>query len=120
MVSFISKGNLDFLSKKQKVELSKNLKAFRTVMPHQLAVWLGIEYSKALAILSVLEAQGLCEMKLLIYHNCEPEVPVGAIPYGKGFPNLPWTCPNCEESVDNYDELSFDLMAEFKQQIEFV
>lgn len=120
MVSFILKGNLDFLTKKQKVELSEHLKVSTTAMPHQLAVRLGIEHSKALAILSVLEAQGLCEMKLLIYHNCEPEFPVGAIPYGEGFPNLPWTCPNCEESVDDYDELSFDLMAEFKQQIELV
>ncbi len=120
MTSFMLKGSLDFLSEKHKAELSKQLKAWTTVMPHQLAVWLGIEYSEALAVLSVLEAQGLCEMKLLIYHNCEPEVPVGAIPYGKGFPNLPWTCPNCDKSIDNYDELSFDLMAEFKQPIEFV
>lgn len=120
MTSFILKRSLEFLSDKHKAELSKRLKEWTTVMPHQLAVWLGIEYSEALAVLSVLEAEGLCEMKLLIYHECEPEVPVGAITYGKGFPNLPWTCPNCEESVDNYDELSFDLIAEFKQQIEFV
>ena len=119
MTSLILKGNLNLLSEKHKAELSKHLKAWTTVMPHQLAVWLGIEYSEALAVLSVLEAQELCEMKLLIYHNCEPEVPVGAIRFGKGFPNLPWTCPNCHKSVDNNDELSFDLMAEFKQQIEF-
>ncbi|NJR19829.1 MAG: hypothetical protein HC785_32010 [Calothrix sp. CSU_2_0] len=120
MTSSVLKGSLDFLSEKHKAELSNYLKAWTTVMPHQLAVWLGIEYSEAIAVLSVLEAQGLCEMKLLIYHNCEPEVPVGAIPFGKGFPDLPWICPNCQQNIDNYDELSFDSMAIFKQQIEFV
>jgi len=89
-------------------------------MPHQLAVQLGIDYSTALAILADLEAKGVCEMKLLIYHNCAPEVPMGAVPYGTGWPSLPWTCPNCESIVESYDELSFDLMAISKQSIEFV
>jgi len=121
MVSLIHKERLGFLSDNHKAELSKHfMTASTNVMPHQLAVLLGIEYSDAIAILAVLEAEGLCEMKLLIYHNCEPNVPVGAIPYGKGFPDLPWTCPNCDMVLENYDELSFDLMAISKQPIEFV
>lgn len=120
MTSFIHKGHLDFLSDNQKAELSKYfMTASTNVMPHQLAVQLGIEYSHALAVLADLEAQGVCEMKLLIYHNCEPDVPAGAIPYGTGFPDLPWTCPHCKSIVENYDELSFDLMAISKQPIEF-
>lgn len=121
MASFISKGHLDFLCDRQKDELRKYFtQASTTAMPHQLAVQLGIEYSKALAILTVLEADGLCELKLLIYHNCEPDVPAGAIPFGIGFPNLPWACPLCESSVEDKDELSFDIMAQFTQKIDLV
>ncbi|MGJ5675104.1 MAG: hypothetical protein ACR9NN_16070 [Nostochopsis sp.] len=121
MASLIYKERLGFLSDHHKAELSKHfMTASTSVMPHQLAVLLGIEYSDAIAILAVLEAEGLCEMKLLIYHNCEPDVPVDAIPYGIGFPDLPWICPHCESIVESYDELSFDLMAISKQAIEFV
>lgn len=119
MASFITKGRLDLLSDRQKAELSKHIQALSTAMPHQLAVLLGIEYSEALAILTLLEAEGLCELKLLIYHNCEPDVPTGAIPFGQGFPDLPWVCPLCESSVENYNDLSFDIMAQFNQEIEF-
>ncbi|WP_414530564.1 hypothetical protein [Nodularia chucula] len=120
MTSFIHKGHLDFLSENQKAELNEHFMSASTTMPHQLAVRLGIEYSEALAILADLEAKGLCEMKLLIYHNCDPDVSVDAIPYGIGFPDLPYTCPHCESIVENYDELSFDLMAISKQPIEFI
>jgi len=49
---------------------------------------------------------------LLIYHSCDQSVPAGAIPYGTGFPKLPWYCPLCKKSVDNYAELSFDITVE--------
>ncbi|MBD2356653.1 hypothetical protein H6G41_18815 [Tolypothrix sp. FACHB-123] len=121
MASFIQKGHLEFLSENQKAKLSKHfMTASITLMPHELAVLLGIEYPHALAVLAELEAEGVCEMKLLIYHNCEPEVPAGAIPFGIGFPDLPWICPHCEQSVENEDELSFDFIAYFNQAIEFV
>jgi len=121
MASLIYKERLGFLSDHHKPELSRHfMTASTNAMPHQLAVLLGIEYSDAIAILAVLEAEGLCEMKLLVYHNCEPDVPAGAIPYGIGFPDLPWTCPHCGSVVENYNELSFDLMAISKQPIEFV
>jgi len=115
------KSHLELLSDNQKVQLSNHFTATSmTVMPHQLAVELGIEYYQALAILAGLEAEKICEMSLLIYHNCELEIPVSAIPYGIGFPQLPWTCPHCESIVESYDELSFDLMAKPKQPIKFV
>lgn len=121
MPRFICKGRLDFLSSEQKAELSSHFRKQGTrAMPHQLAVLLGLKYSDALAILTVLETEGLCENKLLIYHKCDPEVPAGAIPYGKSFPNLPWVCPLCEKIVEDYNELSFDVMAQSTHQIEFV
>lgn len=121
MPSFICKGRLDFLSGEQRAELSSHFKRPATsAMPHQLAVLLGLQYSDALAILAILEADGLCNNQLLIYHICEPEVAAGAIPFGEGFPNLPWICPLCEESVDDYSELSFDVMAQSTDPIEFI
>lgn len=121
MANVICQKRLNFLSDEQKAELSKHFyQPDTTAMPHQLAVRLGIEYSDALTILAILDADGLCKNKLLIYHNCEPEVAAGAIPYGQGFPDLPWFCPLCEEEVENYDELSFDVMAECAEAIEFI
>jgi hypothetical protein len=121
MVSLICKGRLDFLSGEQRAELSRHFqKPSKTAMPHQLAVRLGLEYFEALAVIAVLEAEGLCENQLLIYHNCDPDVPAGAIPYGQGFPNLPWVCPFCEKSVEDYNELSFDIMAKSMHSIEFL
>jgi hypothetical protein len=119
--SFDLKKKLDFLSGNQKAELSRHFgKPGETAMPHQLAVRLGINLSDALAIISILEAQGLSNNKLLIYHVCEPDVPADAIPYGIGFPNLPWQCPHCGEIVENYNELGFDVMAITREPIKFI
>jgi len=121
MTKFISKSHLDFLSDNQRTELAKQfITVSKNLMPHQLATKLGIEYSKALAVLTVLEKEEFCQMKLLIYHNCEPDVASGTIPFGQGFPNIPWVCPLCEKSVYDYKELSFDFMAFHIQQIEFI
>lgn len=120
MPRFLCQGRLDFLSSRQKAELNRHFKEpAETAMPHQLAIRLGIEYSDALAILAVLEVEGLCEIKLLVYHICA-ETPVEAIPYGKGFPNLPWVCPHCEEVVEDFKNLSFDVLAKATEAIEFV
>jgi len=121
MSSLNCKGRLDFLSSKQRVELNKHFsQPFAKAMPHQLAILLGLNYPEALAILTILEVEGLCNNKLLIYHKCEPDVPAGAIPFGKGFPNLPWVCPLCEKIVEENSELSFDIMAQSVAPIEFV
>lgn len=121
MPRLMDQRRLDFLSEEQKGRLNRLFSRPNVqIMPHDLAGRLGITRPDALAVLAILEADGLCTMKLLIYHKCEPDVAAGAIPYGQGFPNLPWTCPLCEEEVDNYDDLLFDLMAETNQTIEFI
>jgi hypothetical protein len=120
MASINCKGQLDFLSDENKKQLTRHLGQIgQNVMPHQLAVLLGITYSQALAILVILDAEKISKNKLLIYHICEPDVPAGAIPYGKGFPNLPWSCPQCEEKVNNFDDLSFDIMAQLLKPVVF-
>jgi len=90
------------------------------IMPHVIAIKLGISRAESLAIIAVLEAEELVESKLLIYHECELGVPAGAIPFGKGFPQLPWTCGLCERSVDTYDELRFDVQARTLVAVEMV
>ena len=120
MPSVICQYHLDSLSDRQKIELSRQFnESGKNAMPHQIAVRLGITYSEALNILVKLEANRLCEMKLLIYHQCEPDIPISTMPYGQGFPQLPWLCPNCGEEVEDYKELSFDFMAIAFQPIQF-
>lgn len=117
--SFDCKKQLNFLSDRQKAELSQHFnQPGETAMPHQLAVKLGISLSDALAIIAILESHGLSKNKLLIYHQCEPEVPADAIPYGEGFPELPWKCPLCCEVVDSYKELNFDIIAIAEEKID--
>lgn len=120
MSSVKCQKQLKFLSNEQKAELNKKFSERTTAMPHELAVRLGITYAEALTIIALLEADGLCQNQLLIYHNCDPDVLLDAIPYGIGFPNLPWTCPECKEEVESYDELSFDIMAIASEAIEFI
>ena len=120
MPSVICQYHLDSLSDIQKVELSRQFnESGKDAMPHQIAVRLGITYSEALTILVKLEGDGLCEMKLLIYHRCEPDIPIAAMPYGQGFPQLPWLCPNCDEEVEDNKELLFDFIAIAFQPIQF-
>lgn len=121
MLEFNCERKLDFLSRRQKLKLSKFFKEpEKNAMPHQLAVLLGIRYSHALLILTILEANGFIKNHLVIYHICDPEIPAGAIPYGTGFPKLPWSCSLCERVVESYDELTFDLMGKTFEPVEFI
>jgi hypothetical protein len=114
------KEKLGFLSIDYKDQLNSYFsEPGRKFMPHQLAVMLGLRYSDAISILNVLGTNKLSENQLLIYHICDPEIPAGAIPYGDGFPSLPWHCPLCEKDVENPDELSYDLLAKVLQAVTF-
>ena len=78
-------------------------------MPHSIAVEFGLTRPTSLALITVLHIGRSCTAQLLLYHACEPSLPVGAVPFGEGFPPLPWRCPLCEEFVLTYEELQFDL-----------
>jgi hypothetical protein len=120
MASFVCKEQLNFLSSEQRKQLTRHFRnSPETAMPHQIAVLLGITYSKALIILTALETEGFSKNKLLIYHICTEEF-VDAIPFGIGFPNLPYVCPNCEKVIESYKELSFDSIALTTEPIEFI
>lgn len=103
---------LTFLTPQMKSRLSAILSELdEKLMPHSVAILLGIEYSEALLLLAVLGREGVCSNRLLVYHNCEPAVPAGSIPFGRGYPKMPWRCRHCEQEVEDLDELSFDLEA---------
>jgi len=120
MTQFICKDCLTFLNSEQKSKLNLKFRSpDRQVMPHDLAVSLGIKLSQANAIIVVLNSSGLCNSRLLIYHNCS-EPHVGSIPFGVGFPTLPWECPECGAHLENYNEMSFGIILLTKENIEFI
>jgi len=88
-------------------------------MPHELAVFLGVKLSQADAILIALDSAGLCNMRLLIFHTCS-EIHIGSIDFGIGFPPLPWECPECGQTIKDYNDMSFDVMALVLEPVEFV
>ena len=85
----------------------------------ELAIKLGIEYPKVIAILAVLSAEGLCHNWLLIYHVCS-ETFVDRRPLSAGMIVLPYVCLHCEETIYTYDELRFDFLAEIESPVEFI
>lgn len=108
---FRCRGRLDFLAKEKKARLNQFFDRQRlNTMPHELAGFVGLAREEALAVLVSMEAARLCVMKLLIYH-CEKR-PIAALPYGIGFPDVPWVCPTCDLTVEGLEDLSFDLMAQ--------
>lgn len=118
MTKHVDKQRLSFLSEVQLDQLEQHfIEPQTTAMPHQIAVKLGILYPQALSVLAVLESIGVTDNFLLIYHNCS-EAPVGSIPYGTGFPHVPWQCPECENTVDSLNELSFGVLAKSNDSIE--
>ena len=113
-------GILAFLSKEQRRQLSEKFAvSFARVMPHEISGPLGIKYSDAVAVLTVLQTKHLCQNFLLIYHICEPDLVIEHYPFENGFPELPWECTNCQKTVESIEEISFGIMALTSDSIEF-
>jgi hypothetical protein len=89
------------------------------VMPHVLAIDLGLTAAHGLAVIDILHSDGVAEVVLVVYHNCEPDLPAGYLPFGNGFPDLPWHCPICEEDVKDIAELRFDIECRTPQELSF-
>ena len=75
-------------------------------MPHQIAGWAGMSLTQATALVHSLYLQGLGELHLCVFHTCE-EFPVDERRLEDGKPTLPWTCPECEELIENEGELGY-------------
>jgi hypothetical protein len=112
-------ARLAFLTDEMRTVLNARLRVMNErMMPHSLAIMLGVERAEALLLVTVLSTEGICQNRLLIYHSCEPGTPLASIPFGIGFPNLPWTCPNCDDVVQDLTDLRFDLEAEVINPVE--
>lgn len=105
----VSPPSLAFLDDKRRRQLNELLRAGVGVMPHQLAVKAGLTYQEALLVIIALQSRGLGEGRILIYHQCDPDVALDSIPLGAGLPPLPWHCPDCERDIDDVNELFFDV-----------
>jgi hypothetical protein len=109
---------LTFLTPEGTARLNRLLEMpSQKLMPHSVAILLGVSYAESLALLTLLHAMGACTNRLLIYHRCAENVAVGAIPFGVGFPELPWQCPLCEAEVESYEELLVDLESVFETPV---
>ena len=120
MASLLCRDRLSFLSSKHKSILNDHFRRpLQTAQPREIAIKLGVEYSKVIAILAVLAADGFCQNWLLIYHNCS-ETFVEKTLLKKGMPQLPYVCPYCEITIYTYADLQLDVMAEVEDSIEFI
>jgi hypothetical protein len=120
MVSVESKKLLGFLSQAQKEMLNDRFLSPVKIMPHELMGPLGITYAEALSILVVLRTYGYCQLFLLVYHECEPDLPIISLDFDKGFIQLPWECVNCQEWVTAPDEITYSVMAITDNKINFI
>ena len=121
MAVFNCQGTFDFLNSRQKSFLSlKFSQAKAKIMPHEIAAPIGISYAEAVAILAALQAARLCQNYIVVYHSCEPDYTVEYIPLERGFPNDNWICPNCQEELENLNELSFGILSVSCSSIEFI
>lgn len=112
---------LRFLNEETARELSHILSSSGvSIMPHVLEIQLGLDYSQGLAIIALLASEGLCIAEVLIYHNCEPSLPIAKRSLIQGLPQLPWECPECERAVESYTELAFDVQATLLDTVEVV
>ena len=111
----------DFLTPEKKAFLNEKFRVGNIrVMPHELSGPLNISYSDAIAILTFLQAAKLSRSYIIVYHKCEPDLAIETIPFEEGFPSVPWFCSNCQETVEDLDELSFNIMAVSKEPIRFI
>lgn len=80
-----------------------------TLMPHQVAVHLGISLEQATTALEKLRSMGRAERFTLCYHHC-CEASIYSFKFGLGL-NLPIVCSNCDEDLTQLADFDyFDSM----------
>lgn len=93
-----------------------------SLMPHQVASATGCELDDAMALLLFLTTISVVQAKLFVYHiadTSDPAVSIYVSDITEGPPKLPIVCENCKETIDSYDELSFDFVFLFKKKVKF-
>ena len=121
MRDFNCEGVLDFLTSEKKSLLNEKFGTGKVnIMPHEISGPLSISNSDAIAILNLLYAENLSRNYLAIYHICEPDLLIETVPFEQGFPSIPWFCSNCQEIVEDINELSFNIVAVTEKPIRFI
>jgi hypothetical protein len=116
----MSRSKLHFLGDEKLTLLNESVffKQNRIVTPGELKLKLGFTRAESLAMFTILESENLGTRWLLILHFCT-EAPVAIKPFSAGPPSLPWTCPECNRSIENSDQFSFDYHVKVKEPIHF-
>ena len=108
------KSRMDFLTEEQAAKLECEIVKHGKVTADQLVDKLGIDITKATAVIIQLGLSELAECRLLIYHTCS-NAEIDSLPFGVGFPSKPYTCPNCGKVMNTLDELRFNMSATIRQ-----
>lgn len=110
---FLQDPQIDKLSR-----LDENYPGKRRWLIHELCNELGIRPPEAFQLMGLLASHGFASQELVVYHK-EHDIAILFIPAAKGLPSLPFTCRECEQEIDSYDDLRFDLSARMTKPVEF-
>src|SRR5688572_20352237 len=102
------------------LKLNDLAEVYESLMPHQVASATGCELDEAMALLLFLTSMSVVQAKLFVYHitdTSDPAVPIYVSDIAKGPPKLPIICDICGQTIESYDELSFDFVFLFKKKV---
>ncbi|WLT37523.1 hypothetical protein NON20_17130 [Synechocystis sp. B12] len=88
----------------------------KEISPFRLTQNLNLIYEDALYILLVFENMNLCDLYLEVYHKCS-SLPIKRIPFGQGFPEIPFFCDSCQTEICSSGDLSYNFMAIMKDSV---
>ena len=111
-----------FRSAKSLSILNKLIETHSNLMAHQVAAATGCDLDTAMALLLHLSALAAVSPKTLVYHrmdDTDPPTPILSIEISAGPPKLPFICPICNQSIENYDELTFDFVFILNKKLHF-
>jgi hypothetical protein len=108
---------MNYLSDQSLIKLTQYLRNNKAIAVEKIASLLNCNYDEALAIAIKLEESAFVEnFSLIVYHRCNLERIADSLPYGVGFPNLPFFCPLCNKHIVDLGELSFDILMELSDR----
>lgn len=111
-----------FSSSRSIDRLNRLVEHTSSLMPHQVASATGCGIHEAMGLLLYLASLSVLKPKLLVYHihdQADPPNAFASLDINKGLPQLPIICNNCGQTVESYDELSFDFVFIIDEKIDF-
>jgi hypothetical protein len=93
-----------------------------SLMPHQVAAATGCDLDDAMGLLLYLSSLSLVKPKLLVYHTndlIDPPNYILSRDIELGFPELPFVCSECGETIESYEYLRFEFAFILKEKVVF-